>query len=201
VIVFNTGVDATLNPLADGMLGDPHYQLISVPEGSTTGTMVRTSAGGFPIGPWLGDDSISAWIGPSNDAQLNSPNGIYDYRMTFDLTGFKPATALLSGQWAADDSANMLINGVPTGTNATGFSAFTGFSITSGFIAGVNTLDFIVLNAGGGPTGLRVEISGTADAATAIPEPVSLVLLGAGLIALSALRRRVRTLDSHPAVA
>jgi len=189
--VFNTGVNSSGVPLADGTLGDTHYLLTSVPAGSTTSIRVRTSAGGFPIGPWVGDDSISAWIGPNNDAQLDGPVGSYDYRTTFDLTGLNPATASLTGQWSVDNEGlDILINGVSKGITAGGFSAFTGLSISSGFVAGVNTLDFIV-NNDGGPTGLRVEISGTAEASAA-PEPASFVLIGAGLLALSRLRRRVR---------
>ena len=48
-----------------------------------------------------------------------------------------------------------------------GFDSATNFSISSGFAAGLNTLDFVVNNAGSSPnpTGLRVEISGTANAA------------------------------------
>jgi hypothetical protein len=50
------------------------------------------------------------------------------------------------------------------GSSAAGFASFTPFTVNSGFIAGVNTLDFVVNNApfaGTNPTGLRVEISGT----------------------------------------
>ena len=38
-------------------------------------------------------------------------------------------------------------------------------TINTGFIAGVNTLDFVVNNGGPGinPTGVRVELSGTAN--------------------------------------
>jgi hypothetical protein len=58
--------------------------------------------------------------------------------------------------------------------------------INSGFINGVNTLDFIV-NNDGGPTGLRVELSGTSSVA---PEPTSLLLIGAGFVCLGLLRRK-----------
>ena len=87
--LFNTGVSASGAPLSDGTVGDPHYTLVSVPSGSTTAIRVRTSAGGYPVGSgWLGDDSLSAWIGPNNSTFDNGPSGNYDYRTTFDLTGF-----------------------------------------------------------------------------------------------------------------
>ena len=95
ITTFNTGVNGSGTPLADGAIGDPHYLLTAVPSGSTTAIRVRTSVGGYPIGPWLADDTISAWIGPNNDAQVDGPVGNYDYRTTFNLTGFNPATASL----------------------------------------------------------------------------------------------------------
>jgi hypothetical protein len=167
--------------------------------GLTTDIRVLTS--GFPISPWLGVDSnsISAWIGPNNSSQLDGPGGTYDYQTTFDLTGLDPSTATITGQWAADNlGVGILINNVSTGITSSCFDCFnfTGFSISGGFVAGVNTLDFIVQNGTGigdpaaGPTGLRVELAGTAAAA---PEPASFVLIGAGLLVLSRLRRRVRS--------
>jgi hypothetical protein len=94
--LFNTGVDGSGAPLADGTVGDPHYSLISVPSG-TTDLLVRTAAGGFPIPPYIGDDALSAWIGPFNDSSLDGPVGSYDYETTFSLAGFDPATASITG--------------------------------------------------------------------------------------------------------
>jgi len=89
---------------------------------------------------------------------------------------------------------DILLNGVSTGnTIPVGFSpnysfgAWTPFTIASGFIAGVNTLHFVV-NNDAGPTGIRVELTGTADPS---PEPASLFLLGAGLVAFGIFRRRL----------
>lgn len=198
IAIFNTGVAANGTPLPDGTLGDSHYALISVP-GGTTDLRVRTAVGGFPISPWVGDTGLSAWIGPNNPnddptsptVEVDGPIGMYVYRTTFDLTGFVPGTASLLGQWSMDDlGVNIRINGVSTGNTAPdpGFMTFSTFSINSGFIAGVNTLDFIV-NNDGGPTGLRVEVAGTATAQA--PEPGSLLLLGAGFAGLCMLRRRL----------
>jgi len=69
----------------------------------------------------------------------------------------------LTGQWAADNGvSNILLNGLSTGYSGGDFNRWTSFTISSGFSAGLNTLDFIV-NNGGGSTGLRVEVTGTAS--------------------------------------
>ena len=185
---YDTGVDASHATLANNA-AETHYAIISTPDGSTPGVRVATSANGFPIPPWIGDDSLSAWIGPKTDSALDGPSGQYDYRTTFNLTGFNATTAALTGQWAADDAGvDILINGVSTKQTVNGFSAFNSFSVTSGFISGLNTIDFLVQN-NGGPTGLRVEGVLTA----AVPEPASVVILGVGLAGVGLFRRFKRT--------
>lgn len=171
----NTGVDALGVPLANGTTPDLHYSLVSAPAGAATSTRVLTSADGYPVGPWLGDTVTSAWIGP-NTADANGPVGNYTYRTTFDLTGLDPLTATITGRWSTDNNGiAILLNGANTGNPGTSFTQFSegyvSFSIASGFVAGVNTLDFQVYN-GGGPTGLRVEMSGTA---AVVPEPTTVV--------------------------
>lgn len=147
--------------------------------------------GGYPVPPYIGDDSLSAWIGPNNDPQVDGPVGTYDYRTTFDLTGFYPSTATITGGWSSDNNGlQILLNGVDTGNPGTSFTQFSigfaPFSITTGFKPGINTLDFLV-NNGGGPTALRVEMTGTA---TPTPEPGSLFLLGTGLAGFAGVIRR-----------
>jgi len=162
--LFNTGVNNTPAALPAGSV-DPHYTLIVNPDSASANALVHNE--GFPIvpGAWLANSSASKWIAPraATDA---AAAGDYTYRLSFDLTGLDPASASISGRWTSDNAgADILINGVSTGNaNAGNFDAFTAFSINSGFVAGINTLDFRVNNAGPAPgfTGLRVELSGTA---------------------------------------
>src|ERR1035438_4240441 len=127
IVIYNTGVNALGLPVANGTLGDLHYTLVSVP-GGTSQTVAITSAGGFPIPPWVADDSLSTWIRPNNPSTTD-PQGIYDYQTTFDLTGLNPATAVLMGQWASDNTGmDILINGVSTGIGNPG--QFVGWSST-----------------------------------------------------------------------
>ncbi len=198
--LYNTGVDSSGAPLANGAT-DSHYTL-TVPSGSTTPIAV-TSAGGFPVvpnGPWIGDDNSSAWIRPNNP-NVTDPVGVYTFTTTFSLSGLDASTAQIAGKWATDNyGEGILLNGnVVSFTGAPGLGAFTStFDITSGFISGLNTLAFVVNNAydnsgnTSNPTGLRVEMTGTAspvpEASTVVSG--SLLLLPIGAMALGMLRKR-----------
>jgi hypothetical protein len=190
VTIYNTGYDGT--QLISGGQPDPNYRLVI--GGTTANVGVETS-----IPPsWLHVDpatSISAWIGPNSDGSIfGDADTNYTYRTTFDLSGFDPTTVVITGQWATDDSGYIKLNNDVTSITSTGFGAWAQFTLSSSdfqFESGINTLDFVVHNgpsAPPNPTGLRVEFT-TADA-TATPEPASLLMIGAGLIALGALRRR-----------
>src|SRR3954454_24981591 len=140
--LYSTGVDAAGVPLGNNA-PETHYTLTSVP-GGTTDVRVATSANGFPLPPWLGDNSASAWIGPKSDASLNGPVGAYDFRITFSLSGLLPSSATIVGNWSVDDQGlDILLNGVSTGITAAGFGSFYQFTLSGGFVDGSNTLDFI----------------------------------------------------------
>lgn len=205
ITIFNTGVDASGHVLPNGTTNDPHYTLVTVPSG-TTQTLIRTSAGGYPVtgGAWLGDDTLSAWIGPNNSGgvlppgatgQEYGPVGLFDYRTAFTLPASGGFT--VSGQWAADDAGliiafnSVIVSPTPASTNLLNW---TPFSFTGTGVQGQNTLDFYVYNLDSGflqgqpmpgPTGLRVEITG----ASFVPEPASLTLVGSALLALLNRRR------------
>jgi len=95
---------------------------------------------------------------------------------------------------------DILLNGASTGNTHAAeppstFTYFAPFTISTGFVPGTNTLDFVVHNAplpfnpSVNPTGLQVTLGGTAEP---VPEPSSLSLLGIGAVGVFAIRRKAR---------
>lgn len=92
--LFNTGVDNNHVALPNGV-PDPHY-IFGAPPPTGVVPITATSAGGFPIGPWIGDSPISAWITPALDRTGDA--GDYVYRTTFTLEpGGGPHAGLYPG--------------------------------------------------------------------------------------------------------
>jgi hypothetical protein len=153
-------------------------------------------------GAWLANNAVSRWMTPaSNGNQSFDPTAdrLYLYTLSFDLTGFNPATASFNGRFAVDNQVTqILLNGTQITQAGLGlFNNWTAFSASSGFVSGVNTLAFTVRNlrqASGNPTGLRVEfLASSVDVAvsgSAVPEPASWAMMIAGFGLVGAMRRR-----------
>ncbi|MBS1494159.1 MAG: hypothetical protein JST55_11640 [Bacteroidetes bacterium] len=162
--LYNTGMDDFNNLLADGET-DSHYLLIESADMNYPGPDAKVILSNeFPMGNWYPNGDKSKWIAPRTDAGKWNEEGVYIYRLYFDLTGHDLNSTVIKGGWSTDNNGvDILINGQSTGF-ATPFEAFKGglfpFEIKSGFVQGVNTLDFIV-NNGYAPTGLRVEFAPT----------------------------------------
>jgi hypothetical protein len=133
---------------------------------------------------WVAPPAGSQWIGLTNGS-VTDPDGNYTFTTTFDLTGFDPNTASISGNVAVDNSATFKLNGVDTGVSALGFAILAPFLINADFVSGLNTLEIIVTNfvqSSGNPMGLL--ISGLTGDVAPVPLPAALPLFGAGLAAL-----------------
>ncbi|BBO33881.1 PEP-CTERM sorting domain-containing protein [Lacipirellula parvula] len=189
ISIFNTGTDPSNNAWPGIGVPDIHYFYTL---SQTTGVPVTVDHTNWPIfgGPWVPNNPNSRWIGPNANSQ--GPAGAYTYATQFTLPPLTNlSTVSVSGLWATDDpGVNIEINNISTGQLSAGFTTLVPFSITSGFQIGVNTIEFLVSNAGG-PTGLRVDkVVGSYQL---VPEPATIALGGMALVGVVALRRRGRT--------
>ncbi len=156
--LFSSGLDNEGNPLSPGQY-DPHYRFVA------TGQQVIAMQN-HPA--WLANDAASQWIGFSGRGTDNQAPGQFYIATTFDLTGWNPKTASITLYLSADNRVdNVLINGVGTAITCPSYNQWYGpFVINSGFIDGLNTLQFVFTNEGSdvNPAGLRVRVEGTAVA-------------------------------------
>jgi hypothetical protein len=180
--LFNTGLDNAGTALPNSSV-DPHYRLVQSADPASPGpnaiVVIDTL---FPIvtGPWLANSAQSKWIAPKADQSGGSAAGDYVYRITFNLTGLDPTTAVITGRWTSDNAGtDIRLNGVSTGITFDGnFGTFSvPFTINNGFAATSNYLDFVVNNASttANPTAFRAEISGTAELLAPPGTPPSIV--------------------------
>lgn len=173
--LFSTGLDAS-GALLDAEMVDPHYQIISSADPTAPGPDAYTLTPGFPVGPWVEEGPGSRWIAPQANQAVGNQPGDYTFRTSFDLTGFDPGTVSIEGLWAGDNGVRLLLNGIDTGLTVAGFGGLGTFTLNSGFVPGLNHMDFILNNAppGANPVGLRVEM---VSDATPIAEntPVTIV--------------------------
>jgi hypothetical protein len=200
-VVFNTGVDATGVPLASPEV-DPHYTLVENPDNLGVTDAFIQDGGAFPIvaGPWIANSATSVWIGPrSNTSAAAGPNPtVYLYRTSLDLTG-QPTSGILTGGYASDNTGRAIkINGAtaPGVTPSTNFAVLAPFRIRTEslppatVLAGVNNLDFEIVNEGAGYTGLQVDnlaysVVPTAIAPVVITPPVGGTIVSGSPVTLS----------------
>jgi hypothetical protein len=183
--LYNTGVDANGVRLVNGGQADPHYTLVETGQAPVT----------YYNGAWQGANPNAGWISVRTDGRSVPPR---TYRTTFDLTGYDPSSVVLDGAWGVDNFGYIYLNGGYTGVALDGngggnFLTFHNFTLDSGFVAGVNVLDFFVIDVGE-ITGLAVQdLALRGDVASSgAPEPAGWAMLIGGLGAMGSLLRRRR---------
>ena len=159
----NTGVGAAHNA------ADPAWHVVAA-----------TTEPGRPAGPatvvgdadrniWrLGDPRTSQWVTVNRDFAPVDGTGSYTFRTTVDLTGFDPATVRLRLKVQVDDElTDVRVNGRSANVSVpyvgdTNRLNFADATITGGFVAGRNVVDFVVTNREPSTqVGMRVEWEGT----------------------------------------
>jgi hypothetical protein len=147
--LFNTGVDAFGNQLANG-LADPHYLAYDFSTVGTPGTLIgpaETISNGYQ--GYYAQNPTSRWIWAN---QTGNQDGLHYntlFRTTFDLTGYDLTTVAINVSMAADNLiAGVRMNGADLSQSYSGFFSYYSFNITSGFVNGINTLDFYAQDQG-----------------------------------------------------
>jgi MYXO-CTERM domain-containing protein len=164
-----------------------------------------------PDPAWLSALPGSSWVSfaattDSSAGFVAVPNGtVVNFYDTFNVSG-TPTSGSITVM--ADDSATILLNGValatptqPSGTSpscwafSSGCLSPTTISLPTTLLhAGVNTLDFEVVQLGGASFGL--DYLGTVLDPVSASEPPAGLMLGLGLLALSAIALRRRRLNA-----
>jgi len=170
--LFNTGVEPNHAP-SPGDSNDLHYGLVESPDVANLGPYAKVWTDEYPVPVFVANGPLSSWIGAvANDG---TAPGRYVYRTEFLIDSADPCTAVLEGSWLLSSSgADILLNGRSTGITNTSelpYKVAEEFTIDKGFVAGLNTLDFVVIDSNVVPpnlsatyTGLRVQLRGVGQA-------------------------------------
>jgi hypothetical protein len=188
ITVHNTGVDSSDAVVAPGAAA-AFWRLLLPPAGASE--VVGSGTSRVYNGSYYAPESVSAWVS-ANASGNTSANGYYIYALTVNLAGLDPGSASITGTFGTDNDGFVRLNGGPN-VATTCFACFfqsTAFTISSGFVPGLNTIELGV-NSAGNPTAFRVEFSSaTANPAqTGVPEPGTLILFTSGFV-IFALQRR-----------
>ncbi len=178
--LYNTGMEPNRALLPGGSV-DPHYGLVESADLDNLGPDAIVWSDDYPVPVFVANGPLSSWI--SSVANNSTVPGRYVYRTHFLIDSADPCTAILEGSWLLNSAgADILLNGQSTGISNTAelpFKVAQSFTITDGFVQGLNTLDFVVVDANEVPpnlpatyTGFRVQLRGVGQALPAGPPTI-----------------------------
>jgi hypothetical protein len=188
--LFNTGLDASGAPLSGESI-DPHYFLVDSNDLTNLGPNVYVmiddqNGDGIvndsdwpPFPTFVINTDSSKWVGPTL-ALATSPSGLYTYHTSFVIDSADPNTCILEGKWTMNtQGVDILLNGQSLGIpndNQDAYRGFDSFTITEGFVPGLNTLDFVTQHIAEDNWiaihGFRVELRGVGEALPAGPPEI-----------------------------
>jgi hypothetical protein len=184
VLLLNAGVSASGAKLPISA-PDPHWQVVSGPGVAAPAPAVVVNVQ-HPFGNYF-ETTDSMWVWAN---AVGGGGGPYTFRLQFDLTGLDPRAVTFSGSWGIDNTGGTIaLNGAaPTGTGLSliptspnNYNQLHAFSITGGFVSGINSLDFTVTDVRN-PGALNVTGLSSIPAITAIRNhQISLFLAAASL--------------------
>jgi hypothetical protein len=180
--LYNTGTDAK-RAVSAGDSNDLHYGVFESNDVDHLGPHAVVWSEAYPVPVFVNNGPLSAWISAAGNT--GTVAGRYVYRTQFLIDSADPCTARLDGTWLLNTTGDdILLNGQSTGIKNTSelpYKVAESFTISKGFVAGLNTLDFVVTNTGVTPpnlsasfTALRVELRGVGQALPAgVPQIVT----------------------------
>jgi hypothetical protein len=192
ITVHNTGVDDADALVAAGATS-AFWELVAAPEGAPE--PLGSNPYAFLHGAYASNTLTSQWVSQGSLGNAGA-GGFYVYGLDIDLTGLDHTSAVITGLFSTDNDGFIRLNG-GAAVATTGFADFGsmhGFTINSGFVAGLNTIE-VGVNNGGNPTAFHVQFlraDSEPETNGSVPEPTTLTLLGAGLTAAGAAARRRR---------
>lgn len=186
--VYNTGlgVGGTPLPAGDGQV-DANYFVTATDGSATIGANALTY-----YNPAYLQDGPASRIVNSNGTGAETGGTFTTFSTTFSLAGYDSTNATISGQALFDNFGEIFLNGNQIGPSITGFGTLTPFGTNANFfVAGLNTLSFVLHNTGG-PEAFQVAgLTVTAEAiAPGVPEPATWGLMIAGFVMTGAAMRR-----------
>jgi hypothetical protein len=209
-LVFNasSGIDNATGARLGNTVADPEWTVGT--GGAGTAFAGQTLVAKTDLPPTYipdADSTLSRWISINSGIGIQStsvPMGTYNFQVTFNMTGFDAATALIpASRSAADDQlAAIRVNGTtvftrvaPQDTGQENWFTLPANLGAGAFTAGTNTITFQLDNIPPSNTPLALRFEGNV-AANPIPEPAGLGLAAAAAAVLLAIRRRRQSVDT-----